>query len=177
MDHYGNSVYLIENLCKGCTNCINRCPTQAIRVRNNKAVITPGRCVDCGECIRICPHHAKKAKRDFIDATDKYKYTVALPAPSLCAQFNNLEDINILLTAIKNIGFDDVFEVSAAAEIVSEESRKYIASHKEQWPLISTACPTVVRLVQVRFPNLCDNLLPLITPAELAGELARKQAV
>ena len=97
MDHYGNSVYLIENLCKGCTNCINRCPTQAIRVRNNKAVITPGRCVDCGECIRICPHHAKKAKRDFIDATDKYKYTVALPAPSLCAQFNNLEDINILL--------------------------------------------------------------------------------
>lgn len=177
MDHYGNSVYLIENLCKGCTNCINRCPTQAIRVRNNKAVITPGRCVDCGECIRICPHHAKKAKRDFIDATEKYKYTVALPAPSLCAQFNNLEDINILLTAIKNMGFDDVFEVSAAAEIVSEESRKYIASHKEQWPLISTACPTVVRLVQVRFPNLCDNLLPLITPAELAGELARKQAV
>ena len=106
-----------------------------------------------------------------MDATDKYKYTVALPAPSLCAQFNNLEDINILLTAIKNIGFDDVFEVSAAAEIVSEESRKYIASHKDQWPLISTACPTVVRLVQVRFPNLCDKLLPLITPAELAGEL------
>ncbi len=177
MDRYSNSVYLIENLCKGCTNCINRCPTQAIRVRNNKAMITPGRCIDCGECIRICPHHAKKAKRDFMDATDKYKYTVALPAPSLCAQFNNLEDINILLTAIKNIGFDDVFEVSAAAEIVSEESRKYIASHKDQWPLISTACPTVVRLVQVRFPNLCDKLLPLITPAELAGELARKKAV
>ena len=177
MDHYGNSVYLMENLCKGCTNCINRCPTQAIRVRNNKAVITPGRCIDCGECIRICPHHAKKAKRDFIDAIDKYKYTVALPAPSLCAQFNHLEDINILLTAIKDIGFDDVFEVSAAAEIVSEESRKYIAQHKEQWPIISTACPTVVRLVQVRFPNLCEKLLPLITPAELAGQLARKRAV
>ena len=177
MDRYSNSVYLIENLCKGCTNCINRCPTQAIRVRNNKAMITPGRCIDCGECIRICPHHAKKAKRDFMDATDKYKYTVALPAPSLCAQFNNLEDINILLSAIKSIGFDDVFEVGAAAEIVSEESRKYIAAHKDQWPLISTACPTVVRLIQVRFPNLCDNLLPLITPAELAGELARKKAV
>ena len=177
MDHYGNSVYLMENLCKGCTNCISRCPTQAIRVRNNKAVITPCRCIDCGECIRICPHHAKKARRDFIDATEKYKYTVALPAPSLCAQFNNLEDINILLTAIKDIGFDDVFEVSAAAEIVSEESRKYIAMHKDEWPLISTACPTVVRLVQVRFPNLCEKLLPLKTPAELAGELARKKAV
>lgn len=177
MDHYGNSVYLLENLCKGCTNCINRCPTQAIRVRNNKAVITPGRCIDCGECIRICPYHAKKAKRDFVDSINRYKYTVALPAPSLYTQFNHLEDVNILLTALKDIGFDDVFEVSAAAEIVSEESRKYIALHKEQWPIISTACPTVVRLVQVRFPNLCNNLLPMITPAELAGELARKKAV
>lgn len=177
MDHYGNSVYLLENLCKGCTNCINRCPTQAIRVRGNKAVITPGQCIDCGECIRICPYHAKKAKRDFIDSINNYKYTVALPAPSLYAQFNHLEDVNILLTALKDIGFDDVFEVSAAAEIVSEESRKYIAEHKEQWPLISTACPTVVRLVQVRFPNLCEKLLPIITPAELAGELARKRAV
>ncbi len=177
MSTYGNSVYLLENQCKGCTNCIKRCPTQAIRVRNNKAVITLGKCIDCGECIRICPHHAKKAKRDFIDAIHNYEYTVALPAPSLYAQVNNLEDVNILLTALKHMGFDDVFEVSAAAELISECSRTYVSEHQEQWPLISTACPTVVRLIQLRFPNLVEHLLPLITPAELAAAIARKRAM
>ena len=174
---YDNSVYLLEDQCKGCTNCIKHCPTQAIRVRNNKAVITKNKCIDCGECIRICPHHAKKAKRDFIDAIKEYKYTVALPAPSLYAQVNHLDDVNIILTGIKKLGFDDVFEVSAAAEIISEKSREYIAENRDKWPIISTACPTVVRLVQVRFPNLVDNLLPLITPAELAAKLARQVAM
>ena len=80
MENYGKSVYLLENQCKGCTNCIKHCPTQAIRVRNGKAVITTDQCIDCGECIRICPHHAKKAKRGFIDAINHYDYTVALRA-------------------------------------------------------------------------------------------------
>lgn len=177
MENYGKSVYLLENQCKGCTNCIKHCPTQAIRVRNGKAVIKTDQCIDCGECIRICPHHAKKAKRGFIDAINNYQYTVALPAPSLYAQVNHLEDVNILLTALKDMGFDDVYEVSAAAEIISEESRKYVAEHKEQWPLISTACPTIVRLIQMRFPNLVDNLLPLMTPAEMAARQARMRAV
>ena len=57
---------------------------------------------------------------------DKFEYNVALPAPSLYAQFNNLDDINIVLRALKSMGFDDVYEVAAAAEIVSEASRNYI---------------------------------------------------
>ena len=44
MDKFGHSVYLDENLCKGCINCIKRCPTQAIRVRDGKAVITKEFC-------------------------------------------------------------------------------------------------------------------------------------
>ena len=140
-----HSVYLNEELCNGCINCIKRCPTQAIRVRNGKAVITSQFCIDCGECVRICAHHAKRIHYDQPDILRNYKYTVALPAPSLYSQFNNLEDINIVLTALLYMGFDDVFEVAAAAEIVSEMSRKYIAEHPEKWPLISTACPSVDR--------------------------------
>ena len=39
MDTYFHSVRLDKDKCRGCTNCIKRCPTQAIRVRNGKAVI------------------------------------------------------------------------------------------------------------------------------------------
>jgi iron only hydrogenase large subunit-like protein len=177
MDKFFTAVRLDESLCKGCINCIKRCPTQAIRVRNGKAAITKEFCIDCGECIRICPHHAKLAIYDSISVMKQYEYTVALPAPSLYGQFNNLDDVNIVLTALKRMGFDDVYEVSGAAELVSEMSRKYVEENKDQWPIISTACPSVVRLIRVRFPNLIEHLLPLKTPVDLAASLAREKAM
>ena len=62
MNKFYHSVRLNPDLCKGCINCIKRCPTEAIRVRNKKALINSKFCIDCGECIRVCPHHAKYAQ-------------------------------------------------------------------------------------------------------------------
>ena len=132
MTDFEHSVHLNSDLCKGCINCIKRCPTQAIRVRNGKATIISEFCIDCGECIRVCPHHAKLATYDPIDVLKNYEYKVALPAPSLYAQFNNLDDINIVLNALKLMGFDDVYEVSSAAEMVSEMSRRYVADIRKK---------------------------------------------
>jgi dissimilatory sulfite reductase (desulfoviridin) alpha/beta subunit len=73
MDKFFTSVRLKEDLCMGCINCIKRCPTQAIRVRNGKAVITKEFCIDCGECIRICPHHAKEATYDSHEIMKQYE--------------------------------------------------------------------------------------------------------
>ncbi len=177
MGKFFTSVRLKEELCMGCINCIKRCPTQAIRVHNGKAVITKEFCIDCGECIRLCPHHAKEATYDSPDIINSFEYKVALPAPSLYGQFNHLEDVNIILTALKKMGFDDVYEVSGAAELVSEVSRKYVIEHKDHWPLISTACPSVVRLIQVRFPNLIEHLLPICAPVDLAAAIAKEKAM
>jgi iron only hydrogenase large subunit-like protein len=177
MNKFFHSVYLEDEKCTGCITCLKRCPTQAIRVRNGKAHIISEFCIDCGECIRHCPHHAKHTRRDFLSDLDRFEYTVALPAPSLYSQFNNVRDNDILLTALTLMGFDDVFEVSAGAEIVSELSRTYINEHPELHPLISTACPTIERLIRVRFPGLIPHLLPLLPPMEAAAILARRRAV
>lgn len=131
--------------------------------------------MDCGRCIRYCPNHAKIPVSDSLEEITHYKYTVALPAPSLYAQFNNLTNIDIVLNALISMGFDDVFEVSAAAELVSEMTRNYIAQHRDEAPFISTACPTIVRMIRVRFPTLIPRLLPLKPPVEIAAEIARKR--
>ena len=177
MGKFFTAVRLQEDLCVGCINCIKRCPTEAIRVRNGKAMIKKEFCIDCGECIRICKHHAKKAIYDSLDMLQQFEYTIALPAPSLYAQMNNLDDINIVLNALKRMGFDDVYEVSGAAEVLSSYSRTYVEQHKEKWPIISTACPSVTRLIRVRFPNLLEHLLPIKPPIDIAALVARKEAI
>ena len=67
----------------------------------------------------MCPHKAKKAIHDSFEQMDQYKYKIALPAPSLYGQFDNLDDVDYVLNGLLRIGFDDVYEVSKAAEMVS----------------------------------------------------------
>ena len=176
-NEFFHSVRLDESLCKGCTNCIKHCPTGAIRVRRGKAYIIKERCIDCGECIRICPHHAKYAEKYPFEEILNYKYKIALPAPTLYGQFNNLDDTDIVLTGLKAMGFDDVCEVSQAAEFVSEATRIALKDPRRPHPVISSACPAVVRLIRVRFPNLIDHVLDLNAPMEEAARIAREKAM
>lgn len=175
---YKHSVSLDAAKCKGCTTCLRRCPTQAIRIRDGKACINPNLCIDCGECIRHCPYKAKRASFDEWDSIDHSKYLIALPAPSLFGQFANLDDTDYLLQGLINLGFNDVFEVAKAAEMVTDYTRTYMKrmgmSHA---PFISTACPVVVRLISLRFPSLRSKMVPISPPIELAGKLARERAL
>ncbi|NLK21466.1 MAG: 4Fe-4S binding protein [Epulopiscium sp.] len=177
MSEYLHSVTLQEDKCIGCTDCIKRCPTEAIRVRNGKAEIIDERCIDCGLCIKVCRNHAKRAITDSLDSLAEYKYKVAIPAPTLYAQFKDVLDVNAILTGLKILGFDEVFEVSKAAEIVTEESKKMLKTTQVKRPIISSACPVIVRLIQIRFPELIDHILPIMSPMEVAARIVKNNLV
>ena len=177
MNTYIHSVSLDANKCTGCTTCMKHCPTEAIRVRNGCAVIDPERCIDCGECIRNCPNNAKKSVCNSFDEINNYKYKIALPAPSLLAQFDNLDNIGYVLQGLLDIGFDEVYEVAKGAELVSAYTRLYLKTEGIKKPVISTACPVVTRLIVLRFPFLKDNLMPLLPPMEVAAALAVEDAM
>ncbi|MBQ3792201.1 MAG: 4Fe-4S binding protein [Clostridia bacterium] len=177
MEKYKHSVSLDISKCKGCTSCLRRCPTEAIRIRDGHAQINASRCIDCGECIKVCTHHAKKATCDSLEDMRSFKHTVALPAPALFGQFNNLTSADYVIDGLYRLGFDDVFEVSSAAEMVSSYTRMYLKNEKLQKPLISSACPTIIRMIEINFPYLRDHVLPLLPPVEVAAYLARKRVL
>jgi iron only hydrogenase large subunit-like protein len=174
---YFHSVTLDHDKCKGCTNCIKRCPMEAIRVHEGKAKITEERCVDCSECIRVCSNHAKVAVTDSLQKLSNFKYRIALPAPSFFGQFKDDERIEDILAAFLQLGFDDVFEVALAAEIVSFIVHQYLQTKKYDKPMLSSACPAVLRLLQIKFPDLLDRVIPVITPMEVAAQMAKEEAV
>ncbi len=174
MDYF-HSVTLDTNKCHGCTNCITRCPTEAIRVRHGKAKIIKERCIDCGECVRVCQSHAKVVATDSFDMLKNFKYNVAMPAPSFYSQFRCEMSVNKILTAFIRIGFDDCFEVARGAEMVSAATRELIKSGTLKKPVISSACPAVLRLIRERFPDLLGNVLNIISPMEAAAKLAREE--
>ncbi len=177
MHTYEHSVLLDESKCTGCTTCLRHCPTEAIRIRDGHAVINNERCIDCGECIRNCPHKAKKAVCGKLQDMERFKWKIALPAPTLYGQFDNLDDIDYVLDGLKKIGFDDVFEVSKAAELVSAYTRLYLKTDGVKKPAISSACPVVLRLIGLRFPSLNDNIIHMLPPMEVAAKLARERAL
>ena len=177
MNSYEHSVSLDVKRCTGCTTCLKHCPTEAIRIKDGHAVINPERCIDCGICIKICPNKAKKATYSRLDKVLKRKYKIALPAPSLYGQFEDLDDVDYVLQGLKDIGFDDVFEVSKAAELVSAYTRLYLKTEGIPKPVISSACPVVLRLISLRYPTLKEHIMQLLPPMEIAARMARERAM
>lgn len=177
MSRFLHSVTLEKDYCNGCTNCLDRCPTQAIRIRAGKAEIITERCIDCGACIKACPYHAKGALSDSLDMLSQFKFNVALPAISLYGQFGLEVDMNRVLNGFYQLGFDYVFDVGIAAELLSDYQLDRLKSPETIKPMISTYCPAVIRLIQIRYPSLIENIINLESPLEVAGRIARQKII
>ena len=174
-ESYYHSIRLDEDKCKGCTNCLKRCPTDAIRIRNNRATILQQNCIDCGECIRVCHNHAKVAVTDPLSVIEKFKYKIALPAPTLYMQFPQIHSAEPIIASLFKLGFDDVFEVARAAEVISYAIRRTLINEDRPRPVISSACPAVLRLIQVKYPSLLDNVIDIVSPMEAAARIAKEE--
>ena len=175
-ERYFHSVRLDADKCRGCTNCLKRCPTEAIRIRNNRATIIRESCIDCGECVRVCPHHAKVAVTDPLSIINDYEYKIALPAPSLYVQFPQVHHSEKIIASLYKLGFDEAFEVARAAEVISYAISKTLINEDRPRPVISSACPAVLRLIQQKYPSLLDNVIDIISPMEAAARIAKEEA-
>jgi len=173
MEQYFHSVRIAQESCAGRMACMRACPTQAIRVRNGKATILEDRCIDCGECARVCPRNAILPQTSSFTDFSRFKYTIALPSPALYGQFSKDILPGTILAGLRKIGFDEACDVAAASEAASIAIEHYLNDYRGPLPLLSPFCPTIVRLIQARYPNLIDLLIPIDSPMEIAAREIR----
>ena len=171
---FHHALKILDDVCIGCSLCMRVCPTEALRIRDGKAHLIEDRCVDCGECFRQCPVHAIIIEHDDFSRIFKYKHRVALVPAILHGQFEKEVSIAEISAILKSMGFTWVYEVEHGAGVLKPAMEKLMADATLPKPLISTYCPAVVRLIQVKFPSLIRNFAYIKAPLEMAAYYCRK---
>ena len=161
--------------CRRCSYCVQICPAKAIKVGKDGFRVIQERCVMCGGCIRACPQGAltyhgglPHVKEFFAEGTK----TIAVLDPSFAVE-TDLGTPRQVVSVLKQIGFDEVWEGAFGAELVSQVYFKLL--HEETTrPLISSFCPVIVFYVQKYYPQLIPNLAPVVSPMIAIGRVAHQ---
>ncbi|MGO9146132.1 MAG: [Fe-Fe] hydrogenase large subunit C-terminal domain-containing protein [Desulfomonilia bacterium] len=163
--------------CRDCYRCVRNCDVKAIRVKEGQAQVVQELCILCGTCVRICPQKAKSirsARQDILNAQKEGRKIVASVAPSAPAFFdmNSFEEFE---KALKVIGFHAAEETAIGARIVAFAHREFVEKAQDRRPIIASACPVVVNLIEQYHPDLIGHLAPIVSPMIAHGRLLAKK--
>lgn len=167
-------LFLKTDLCRGCTHCIRICPTEAIRIRQGRAEVMLHRCIQCGECIRVCPREAWEVRSNSYEKVKKEGGAVAILDPVVFWQFGSQTTPRRVAEAFLEIGFTAVQDLGKALQSYRSAVSFYLASEEKPIPPIASTCPAVVQLVQVKYPSLIENLIPIILPYQIMAQNWKK---
>jgi iron only hydrogenase large subunit-like protein/uncharacterized Fe-S cluster-containing protein len=165
-DKPGQVVFTNKARCRDCYRCVRVCPVKAIRMKEGQAFVVDDLCISCGTCIRECPQGAKTFRQDLERARQlmaaKAGPLAASVAPAFAAVFSEWERLR-LPSALRKLGFTFVAETAVGAFEVARRTAE-LATQQGNESRIMTACPAVVRYVEMYRPNLVDRLLPVVSP-------------
>ncbi|MBN2807075.1 MAG: 4Fe-4S binding protein [Prolixibacteraceae bacterium] len=176
-DHtsFHHALIVDHDQCIRCTHCVKVCPTEAIRIENGLVSIREDRCVDCGECVRACPQKAIDIDHDDLALIEHYKYRVVLFPAVFLGQFPERITEDQIYAALLKIGFTHAYEVEQPIGVLKNLIAQKVKQNRTGNPIISSFCPSVVRLIQIRYPSLCESLAPVKAPHDLVAHYVLEQ--
>jgi len=170
-------VFTVKDRCRVCYTCVRECPCKAIRIVNGQAEVINERCIGCGNCVKVCSQNAKV----FLDTKDRVKEilksnskVVACVAPSFPAEFQDIKDYRMLVTMIRDLGFDCVTEVAFGADLVAREYKKKFNSENSP-TVIAANCPTIIAYIEKYYPQLVNKLAKIPSPMVAMARVVKKK--
>ena len=171
------SIARIEEKCINCGICKNICEN-VVGIKYKKEDVLQPICINCGQCVVNCPTGALVTKYNYkkvlnyLNDTD-YIVTVSLaPAVRVALQeeFNQEAGANVtkkIVTALKNLGFDYVFDLTFGADLtIMEEATELVKrlKTKENLPMFTSCCPSWVKYMELYHDDLLNHLSTCKSP-------------
>lgn len=202
IDDSGASIIKNPNKCILCGDCVRMCKEiQGIGVwdfafRGKKTRVTTAfgknlsevACVNCGQCVAVCPTGALSVKPEIDKAWeaiyDPHKTVVVQIAPAVRVALGEEFGLDAgetatgkMVTAIKKLGVDKVFDTVFAADMTTiEESLEFLSRLENggKLPLFTSCCPSWVKYCEQFHSDLLGNLSSCRSPQQMFGSLVKK---
>ena len=170
----------------GAIDCINRGFDSCISTTYDHS-LNDVDCTFCGQCIESCPTGALKEKENIQDVWKKLRdedaFVVVQTAPAvrvaLGEEFGMPIGTNVagkMITALKSIGFDRVFDTNTGADLtIMEEANEFIERIQNDGvlPMITSCSPGWVRFAEKNFPENLDHLSSCKSPHQMFGAIIK----
>lgn len=190
--------YINQEKCIKCGKCKAVCPYDAISrqirpcatacgvnaIKNDakgRAVIDNDLCVSCGQCMVSCPFGAIADKSQIfqlIRALQSGRKIIAQVAPAFVGQFGGNVTPDMIKTALKELGFADVYETAIGADLgciaEAEHYVKEVAGGKQPFSLTS-CCPSWSMLAKKFFPETIDKISNELTPMVATARIIKQE--
>jgi len=201
IDEFSPSIVRDSTKCILCGRCVNTCKSvQGVGIlefinRGFDTVVAPAfskslsdvDCLYCGQCVTACPVGALSEKNDIEKVWDALEdpnlYVIVQTAPAVRAGLGELFEYPMgtrvtgkMVTALKRLGFDKVFDTNFAADLtIMEEGTELLGRIKNGGvlPMITSCSPGWIRYCEYNFPELLDHLSTCKSPQQMFGAIAK----
>ncbi len=185
-------------MCRRCETACNEIQTVGTLSgysRGFKAVVAPAEmknldktnCVMCGQCVNVCPTAALTGisftKKVWAALSDPTKKVVVQVAPAVrvaigeeFGQEPGTDMTGRLVSGLKKIGFDAVFDTNFGADLtIMEEATEILERLKknENLPILTSCCPGWVNFLEFQFPDLVNIPSTCKSPQQMFGAIAK----
>ena len=187
-DKNNEAIVKDESKCVACGYCVKTCRDEVTVARMYEIDKTQKPiCINCGQCVNMCPTESIHERFDYLKVkkllNDSKMIKVVSIAPAVRVaigeEFGLLSNQNLegkIVTALRKLGFDYVFDITFGADLTIMEEAKELVNRLNNGgvlPMFTSCCPAWVKYAEIFYPEFLPNLSTCKSPITMQSTMIK----